>query len=212
MSETLVANEEQSVNEQAMSDKLFDKSSETVTPPVENKTEPAAVKTEPVTENKTENKTEIKDFKVDDLKIPEGLQLPKDSVEKIASYAREQGFSKDKAQELLNLEADMVKEMIAAQQESYSKTREEWVNQVKNDQEIGGNNFKQSIDHAQRALKQFASDEFIKTLNETGYGDHPEVVRVFARIGKMIGNDTIVQSNNYAGKKLEDVFYKNSNN
>jgi len=211
MSETLVANQDPAINEQAVSDKLFDKSGD-ITPPVENKPAESNPVPEQKTETKAESKTEIKDFKVEDLKLPEGLQLPKDSVEKIASYAREQGFSKDKAQELLNLKADMVNDMIAAQQESYSKTREEWVSQVKNDQEIGGNNFKQSIDHAQRALKQFASDEFIKTLNETGYGDHPEVVRVFARIGKMIGNDTIVQSNNYAGKKLEDVFYKNSNN
>ena len=143
--------------------------------------------------------------------MPEGLQLPKDYVEKIASYAREQGFSKDKAQELLNLKADMIQDMIEQQKESYAKTRDEWVSQVKNDQEIGGNNFKQSIDLAQRALKQFASDEFIKTLNETGYGDHPEVVRVFARVGKLIANDHIVQSNNYTGKKLEDVFYKSNN-
>ena len=211
MCETLVANQDPAINEQEVSEKLFDKSGE-ATPPVENKPAESNPVPEQKTETKVESKTEIKDFKVEDLKLPEGLQLPKDSVEKIASYAREQGFSKDKAQELLDLKAHMVNDMIAAQQESYSKTREEWVSQVKNDQEIGGNNFKQSIDHAQRALKQFASDEFIKTLNETGYGDHPEVVRVFARIGKMIGNDTIVQSNNYAGKKLEDVFYKNSNN
>lgn len=211
MSETLVANQEQKpVNEQAITEKLFDNSAAESKPVAEQKPveESKPVENKPV-ENKADNKTV--EIKADDLKVPEGLQLPKDYVEKIASYAREQGFSKDKAQELLNLKADMIQDMIEQQKESYAKTRDEWVSQVKNDQEIGGNNFKQSIDLAQRALKQFASDEFIKTLNETGYGDHPEVVRVFARVGKLIANDHIVQSNNYTGKKLEDVFYKSNN-
>lgn len=144
-----------------------------------------------------------------ELKIPENSKLSSKSLERIADYAKKQGLTNEKAQELVELEAQAKAEFESNQLVELEKQRDAWVSQVKSDQEIGGDNFNQSIEYAKRAIKQFGTESFIKGLNETGYGDHPEVVRLFARIGKLIGDDSIVHSNNYSGKKMEEVFYNN---
>lgn len=175
------------------------------------KEEPVKVeaKVEEKVEVKAEEKVEEKAPEKYDLKIPENSRLSPKSLERIADYAKKQGLTNEKAQGLVELEAQAKAEFESNQAVELDQLRNAWVSQVKSDQEIGGDNFNQSIEHAKRAIKQFGTDSFIQGLNETGYGDHPEVVRLFARIGKLLGDDKIVHSNNYSGKKMEDAFYNN---
>ena len=73
-----------------------------------------------------------------------------------------------------------------------AKQIEAWVGEIKADKEIGGANFDTSVRHAQAAAKKFGSPEFLAALDATGMGSHPELVRVFARIGKAMAEDTFV--------------------
>lgn len=63
-----------------------------------------------------------------------------------------------------------------------------WLKQVKADPELGGRRLKRTLENAQYAMR-YGTAKFRKLLDETGYGNHPEVVRFCARIGAAIRTD-----------------------
>lgn len=69
---------------------------------------------------------------------------------------------------------------------------EQWAADTKADKEIGGDKLTVSVGHAQKALDTFASKEFREFLDSTGTGNHPEMVRAFAKVGKLMSEDSFV--------------------
>ena len=143
-----------------------------------------------------------------DLKLDDGSLLDAAYVEQFSQFAKEKKLTQDQAQEFLQREAQALNSFVQKQQQEFEKVQAEWVNQIKNDSEIGGEKFNQSIELAHRALKQFASDSFLKELETTGYGNHPELVRVFAKIGNMIKEDKMISPSAAGGtRSIEEIFY-----
>lgn len=127
-----------------------------------------------------------------ELKVPEGSQLDASYVEKIASYAKEQGLSNEQAQALLERDSAALADYVKAQHETLEKQQVEWKQQVELDKEIGGQAHRQNVELAHRVLKRFGSEAFLDQLDSTGLGNHPELLRVFVRIGKQMGEDSLV--------------------
>lgn len=149
-----------------------------------------------------------------DLKLPEGALLDPSRVEKIQSFAKEKGLSNEQAQDLLNSENEAVSSFHSAQQEQLVRAREDWKKQVLEDKELGGDNLNKSVELAHRALNKFGSDALKDQLEKSGLGNHPELVRAFARIGKAMSEDKIIQSGNSSSgnrKSYEETFYGNNN-
>jgi hypothetical protein len=143
-----------------------------------------------------------------DLKLDDGSLLDAAYVEQFSQFAKDKKLTQDQAQEFLQREAQALNSFVQKQQQEFEKVQAEWVNQIKNDSEIGGEKFNQSIELAHRALKQFASDSFLKELETTGYGNHPELVRVFAKIGNMIKEDKMISPSAAGGtRSIEEIFY-----
>ena len=46
-----------------------------------------------------------------------------------------------------------------------------------------------NVEFAQRAIRTFGNDQLIKYLNESGEGDNPQLIKLFANIGKQLGED-----------------------
>ena len=65
------------------------------------------------------------------------------------------------------------------------------------------------LGHAQKALDTFASKEFREFLDSTGLGNHPEMVRAFAKVGKLMSEDSFVtgQGNGSPKNDLVEAFY-----
>lgn len=78
------------------------------------------------------------------------------------------------------------------QQILHDKTVEAWAEASRNDPELGGAQFDANLAVAKRGCNMFASDELKSILEQTGYGNHPEVLRLFHKIGKLTGEDNIV--------------------
>jgi hypothetical protein len=147
-----------------------------------------------------------------ELKLPEGSPLKAEHVEKVAAYAKAQGLSNEQAQAILERENGAVSSFVQEQNETIKTKMDSWVNEIKADKEIGGDAYDQTLSAAKRAVSRFATPEFIQSLNETGLGNHPELVRVFARIGKAMSDDHSVFPGAQSGgkKSIEDIFYPNS--
>lgn len=148
-----------------------------------------------------------------DLKAPEKSLLSSAQVDKIAQYAKERGFSNEQAQELLNREASAVTEYHQGLESMLSRRQEEWAGETKADKEVGGEKFKESLSLAKSVIDRFGTEQLKKELNATKFGDHPEVVRVFARIGRAMAPDQLVHSQGQADTKppLAERLYKNHN-
>jgi hypothetical protein len=130
-----------------------------------------------------------------EFKTPKGLPddyAPDDKV--LASFtekARELGLSQEKAQQMLDY---MLPTMHGREAEQQVQRAAKWADEARNDKEIGGKNLDASLADSQRALKAFGTPELQKLLDGP-MGNHPEVIRVLAKIGKTVKPDGFVSGN-----------------
>lgn len=154
-----------------------------------------------------------------DLKKPEKSLLSDDHLARIAAFAKEQGLTNEKAQALVNRESQVIAEAReAVRVESETKLAEmqtTWIATAKDDKEIGGANFVQNAELSRRVLAKFGTPEFNAVLSDPkqgAFGNHPELVRVFTRIGKAMSEDQLVmpgaQGDKNNNKPFADKFYE----
>lgn len=148
-----------------------------------------------------------------ELKLPEGSKLTQSKVDQVALYAKENGLSNEVAQKLLERESQAVQEFESEIKSEHLKRVEQWKSEVEADKELGGDLYKQNVELAKRVAHRYASPEFLKVLDESGFGNHPELVRVFSRIGKQMSEDQLIMPGAQSGgnKPIEDFFYGQSN-
>ena len=162
-----------------------------------------AAKTETATTTETQAGEKMEEAKAAppekyELKLPEGSLLDPSTIEKISAYAKEKGLSNEAAQEVLERENAAVTLHHEAQMKQVEDIRNGWVKDAEVDTEIGGAAFKENAELAKRVVDRFGSEEFKKALNETGFGNHPEVLRTFVRIGKMMADDQLIHPKSQA--------------
>lgn len=136
-----------------------------------------------------------------EFELPENYEFDADIATDLKAFAKEKNLSKDEAQKLVDLGVKMrVKEA-----EAFQNVQQQWVEQVKSDKEIGGAQLDQNIAVAKQALDAFGTPELRNLLNSTGFGNHPEVVRAFYKIGKAISEDKLVSGGNRPKPATKDA-------
>ncbi len=82
------------------------------------------------------------------------------------------------------VQKDFVAAFIAASVDQDQRDRErDWAEQTKNDPEIGGRNLKRALKDAAYALDRFGDWELYGYLDDSGLGNHPDVIRLFSKAG-----------------------------
>ena len=70
-----------------------------------------------------------------------------------------------------------------------TEARAGWVEQAKADDEFNDyRGFDANLTTARSVLKTFGSDDLAELLNESGLGDHPELIRFALRVGRRLKN------------------------
>jgi hypothetical protein len=85
---------------------------------------------------------------------------------------------------------DQLNQQILA---SVATERAAWLAEAKGDEEIGGQNWDQSLVTAAKALDGLGltkGSSFRALLDESGLGNHPEMIRAFVKVGKAISEDS----------------------
>jgi len=148
-------------------------------------------------ESKEEGEKDDKDSKSEseeyELSKPEDSLLSDADMERIASYAKEQGLSKDAAEKLVTDRSKAIDDFHQSNLNDHKELVDKWAAECKDDKEIGGDNYNESVVCAKNAVSRFGSEAFKKQLEDTGFGNNPEVVRVFARIGRAMESDSLVK-------------------
>jgi hypothetical protein len=141
-----------------------------------------------------------------EFKSPEGHTLDEAVLKSFAESAKEAGLSNDAAQKVI----DKVAPVIAARQlESIVAVHKQWVEASTSDKEFGGAKLSESLATAKKAVEAFGTPELSRILNESGFGNHPEIIRFLFRTGRAIGVDKFVGgvSRPHESKDLADVLY-----
>ena len=121
---------------------------------------------------------------------PEGAAAFDDSViAQFSEVARELNLPQDAAQKVLDKMGPAIQ---ARQAETIQAARNMWAESAKSDKEFGGEKLTENLAVAKKALDTFGSPELRALLNESGLGNHPEMIRVLYRAGKAISEDRFV--------------------
>lgn len=115
----------------------------------------------------------------DGYKLPESI--PEDVTGWYKEKAFELGLNQDQAKGLMEsymaLEA-VKQEEIKAQKEAQ---QEEWIASIK---EEFGSSMDKRIETAKKAVEAFGGEDLRAAMDSTGLGNHPAMVKAFAKIGK----------------------------
>ena len=145
-------------------------------------------------------------------------ELDPEVLTAFGDVAKELNLPQEAAQKVLDKVAPVIQ---AKQAKVVEQTKVEWANQSKSDQEFGGESLNDSLDVAKTSLDTFGTDALKSLLQETGLGNHPEVIRFMYRAGKAISEDSYVgNSEGAAGKSnipkdfngIANALYSNQQN
>jgi hypothetical protein len=124
-----------------------------------------------------------------EFKAPEGRVFDSEVMASYSQVAKELNLSQESAQRLLDAVGPKMAERQMAMIEA---TRNGWADNSKSDREFGGEKLSENLGVAKKALDAFGTTELRTLLNETGLGNHPELIRFMFRAGKAISEDRMV--------------------
>lgn len=134
-----------------------------------------------------------------ELTVPEGFQLEPETTAEFEAIAREFDLDNDQANKLIPLGAKLAQRIEAKQAETHQAQVAQWADAVRNDKELGGEHFETTVTTAKKALDRFGTPELKQLMDTSGFGNHPEIVRAFHRIGLAIADDKFVNAPSGAG-------------
>lgn len=123
-----------------------------------------------------------------EFNVPEGYDANGELFGKFKETAKELNLTQEQAQKLIDLDL----QRFSGQSELLERTRNEWAEQSKNDKEFGGDKLAENLALSKKALDTFGTPELKTLLNESGLGNHPELIRLMVRAGKAISEDRFV--------------------
>jgi hypothetical protein len=144
----------------------------------------------------TEQKAEVPETY--ELTAPEGFEkLDDEAVAAATPVFKELGLSNEQANKLIPVVGEYAKRIVAERDQQLMSTileqRKDWLETARKDPEIGGANWDATMQASGRALDQLGfpkGSPLRNALDESGFGNHPEMIRFAAKVGKAIGEDS----------------------
>lgn len=123
--------------------------------------------------------------------LPDGYSISEEQLAAFSPVLKELGLTQEQADKLVAFDAQRSLAAAEASQQQAIEFRNkqvgEWETALRSDAEFGGANFDANVAVAQQFLTDFGSPELSAFLAESGLGSHPEVVRMFHKAGKELG-------------------------
>lgn len=184
------------------------------TPPAEGPKNPAATEAPAKQEQKAQEGTKPDategQAKADaappaiEVQLPDGVEANPSLVEALKVAAKD---SKS-AQALVDAYVGALKAADEKARVDWEQKQTAWVEEVRADKELGGGNFDASVRAANKAIERFGSAELRQFLEETGLGNHPQLVRFAARIGRAFAEDSVAGTSATKPTDAEDPLRK----
>lgn len=142
--------------------------------------------------------------------LPEGLTADPAVSDAMNPVFKEAGLTQKQVDLVVGKYAELIQQDQLARVGRVDETLNGWLDTAKKDPEIGGGNWDASVKHANSVLDRFGDEEIDVALRQTGAGVHPSVIRLLARVGKAIADDTFVAGRSAEPEKhqFEDFYAK----
>lgn len=137
-----------------------------------------------------------------EFKAPQGIVMDDATTAQFSELARKLNLPQEAAQEVIDkLAPSMAAANAKAIETALRNQSTQWADQVKADPEIGGEKLSENLAVVKKAADRFLTpglrallDPFDRQKNPvgTGLGNHPELVKLFHRLGKAISEDKVV--------------------
>lgn len=123
-----------------------------------------------------------------DFTVPQGVVLDPAVVAEFKPLAKELGLTQEAAQKLVTFQSNLGIKAVEQKEKEFSDITKGWAEQTK--KELGAN-YDAERSMAAKGRDKFVTPQLQKLLNESGLGNHPEVFKLFAQLGKAIAEDNL---------------------
>lgn len=137
----------------------------------------------------------------------EGVELDAEALKDFEPVARDLNLTNEQAQKLVDAYPKILAGVQQRQADAWQATTEQWAADVKADKEFGGDKLTANLSAAQRALDQFGTPELKDYLNTTGLGNHPDLVKVFIKVGRSMSEDGMITGKENGQRSAAEVLY-----
>jgi hypothetical protein len=128
----------------------------------------------------------------EDFTLPEGMEMDADVLGEFKNLAKELNIPQAKAQQLIDFQTQLATKQAEQYQAAVTKQSQEWAAAIKNDPEIGGENYDKSVASAIKVIQSFGDPALTELLNTSGLGNHPALFKFCHRISAAISEDKFV--------------------
>ena len=117
------------------------------------------------------------------------------------------GLNQDQAKNLMESYTEIEQMRLKEMETEYQTTTNEWVDEIKAD--FGGA-FDKRLEIAKKAVQTFGGQELKDYLNQSGLGNHPAMVKAFAKIGRELLEDRLTETDasNQFGLTPQEALHK----
>lgn len=170
----------------------------------ENNTEQEA--TEQSTENPQSEASQSVPEKYEFGQI-DGVDLDPSVIGGFSDVAKEIGLSQEQAGAVVEKIAPLLAQREA---QRVAEITQAWGEEVKQDKEIGGEQFDENLSVAKQALDAYGSDELKSILDESGIGNHKEVIKFMWRVGQTLQEDRLMSGDGGSSHQDARDLYPNT--
>ena len=147
------------------------------------------------------------------ITMPEGYTMNDEQLSDVTTFAKDLGLDQAGAQKAVDKHLEMMGKVRDRGMQAQETMHSEWATETRNDKEFGGSNLSENIAGARKAMNSFSEPavndgkpvlhqegpmkgqqmtEMEVFMNDSGWGNHPAVIRVFHRISKAMSEDSFV--------------------
>jgi hypothetical protein len=150
--------------------------------------------------------------------LPEGMEMDKGLLNEALPMFKDIGLSQAKAQQVIDLYANKIAPaLVKSQMDQWAAITEGWKTELAATKEVTLDDKGQNLD-GQRVINTLFKPEEAQALRDDldkyGFGNHPGLNLMFARMSKYLKEDTFVDGKpvaNKDGKPIAQQFYPNMN-
>ena len=131
---------------------------------------------------------------------PEGVEFDPEKLEGFSDTAKDLKLTQDQYQRLVEYDIERSAAALQEMSTQFSERIADWADEAKADKELGGEDLDKNLGLAKQAIDTFGSPQLAKLIDAPsadnpdglGLGNHPEVIRLFYRVGRAISESDLV--------------------
>jgi hypothetical protein len=128
-----------------------------------------------------------------EVKLPGDVAVDPEIQGELGAIGKKHGLSQDAYAEVVALGAKTVQRIGKALDTQTAAVQSKWLADTQADAEIGGAKLPENLGFAAKAREAFGTPAMREFLEKTKLGNHPEMIRLFVRVGRALQEDKTVQ-------------------